>query len=241
MFSVSKLNILKVFSERNCLLCGATSKNDLCNPCRNQFPKIPINHCPICLLPVTTPDICSVCLTSLSTYTRIIAACRYAFPVDALIHSLKYQSNLVIAPILANLLMDKINLSDLPDFILPMPLHPKRLRERGFNQAVEIGRYISQKYKIRMLLESCIRVKNTPFQAGLPWRERKKNIRDAFICTVDLTDKHVVILDDVMTSGATMIELAKVLHHQGAAKINGWVIARTLPAAGQNFSLLKAR
>ena len=236
MFSVSKLNILKAISQRNCLLCGVFSKDDLCYPCRNQLPKITNNHCPICLLPVTIPHICGVCLTNPPAYTRILAALHYTFPVDALIHSLKYQSNLAIAPILANLLIEKINISDPPDFIIPMPLHPVRLRERGFNQAVEIGRYISQKHKINMLFDSCIRVRNTPLQTGLPWQARKKNIRNAFACNIDLSGKHVIILDDVMTSGATINELAQVLRQQGAVAINGWVVARTLPASDLHFS-----
>lgn len=236
MFSVSKLNILQTFSQRNCLLCGASSKDDLCNPCRSQLPQIPVNHCPICLLPVTTPDICGVCLAKPPAYTRILSALHYTFPVDALIHSFKYQSNFAIAPILANLLIEKINISNPPDFIIPMPLHAMRLRERGFNQAVEIGRYISRKHNINMLLDSCIRVRNTPFQAGLPWKQRKKNIRNAFFCKVDLSGKHVIILDDVMTSGATINELAKVLRQQGAETINGWVVARTLPESDLRFS-----
>lgn len=236
MFSVSKLNILKAFSQRNCLLCGASSEGDLCNPCRNQLPQIPTNHCPICLLPVTKSLICGACLAKPPAYTRIVAALHYTFPVDALIHSLKYRSNLVIAPILANLLIETIDISDSPDFIIPMPLHPIRLRERGFNQAVEIGRTISKKRKISMLPDSCVRVRNTPFQAGLRWKERKKNIRNAFVCKVDLSGKHVAILDDVMTSGATINEMAKVLRQQGAASINGWVVARALPASGLHFS-----
>jgi ComF family protein len=236
MFSVSKLNIVKAISQRNCLLCGVSSQDDLCNPCRRQLPEIPINHCPICLLPVTIPHICGACLTNPPAYTRILAAFHYTFPVDVLIHSLKYRSNLAIAPILAKLLIETINISDPPDFIIPMPLHPVRLRERGFNQAVEIGRYISQKHKINMLLDSCIRVRNTPLQTGLPWQQRKKNIRNAFSCNRDLSGKHVIILDDVMTSGATINELAQVLRQQGAATINGWVIARALPALDLHFS-----
>ena len=230
MFSVNKLNILQAFSQKNCFLCGASSKDDLCKPCRNQLPQIPINHCPVCLLPVTTPHICGACLTKPPACTRILAALHYTFPVDAMIHSLKYRSNLAVAPIMANLLIEKLDISDLPDFIIPMPLHPIRLRERGCNQAVEITRHISLKHKIKMLLDSCIRVKNTPFQAGLPWKERKKNIRHAFVCKVDLSGKHVAILDDVMTSGATINELATVLRQHGATTISGWVVARTLPA-----------
>lgn len=231
MLSVGKLNILQTFFQKNCFLCGAFTKDDLCKPCREQLPRIPNPHCPICLLPVSASHICGACLTKPPAYTHLLAALHYTFPVDAMIHSLKYQSNLAVAPIMANLLIEKIVVSDLPDLIIPMPLHPIRLRERGFNQAVEIGRYISQKHKINLLLHSCIRVRNTSSQAGLPWKARQKNIRNAFACKIDLSGKHVAILDDVLTSGTTINELATVLRQQGAATISGWVVARTLPTS----------
>lgn len=236
MLSISKSNILKAFSQRYCVLCGALSSGDLCKPCRSQLPQIPNNHCPVCLLPVKASLVCGACLADPPAYTRIIAALHYTFPVDALIRSLKYRSHLIIAPILANFLIEKINISDPPDFIIPVPLHVVRLRERGFNQTVEIGRYISKRHNIEMLSDSCLRVKNTPSQVGLPWQEREKNIRNAFVCSTDLSGKHVAILDDVMTSGATINEMAKLLRQQGAAAVEGWVVARALPATGIHFS-----
>lgn len=236
MLSISKLNILKAFSQRYCVLCGTLSRDDLCNPCRSQLPQIPINHCPVCLLPVKTSLVCGACLANPPAFTRINAAFHYTFPVDALIRSLKYRSQLVIAPMLANFLIEKIDISDPPDFIIPVPLHAIRLRERGFNQSVEIGRYISKKHNIKMLPDSCSRVRNTPSQVGLPWQEREKNIRHAFVCKTDLSGKHVAILDDVMTSGATLNEMAKLLRQQGAAVVDGWVVARALPATEMHFS-----
>ncbi|MDP1559509.1 MAG: ComF family protein [Nitrosomonas sp.] len=229
IFLDNKLNILQAFSWKNCLLCGTLSKTDLCSPCQNKLPQLPADHCPICLLPVATSLVCGACLGKPPAFTRTIAALHYTFPVDALIHSLKYQSNLAIAPILANLLIEKINTIEKPDFIIPMPLHPARLRERGFNQALEIGRYISKKNQIALLPNACMRIRNTPSQTGLPWKERQKNIRDAFSCKMDFSTKHVAILDDVMTTGATLNELAKVLLKSGATKVSGWVVARALP------------
>lgn len=159
---------------------------------------------------------------------------RYDFPVNALIQSLKYQSNLVIAPILANLLFTRLQtIVTRPDIIVPMPLHPIRLRERGFNQAMEIGRYLARQMKIPLLPDCCSRIKHTPPQAGLPWKARQKNIRKAFGCTIDLSGKHVAVIDDVMTTGASLNELAIVLRQQGATEISNWVIARTLPELTQ--------
>ncbi|MEO7560715.1 MAG: ComF family protein, partial [Nitrosospira sp.] len=120
----------------------------------------------------------------------------YAFPVDALVHSLKYQANLPMAPVLADLLIARIDKVSFPDFIVPMPLHPAKLRERGFNQALEIARRVSEKCGIPLLPGDCKRIKDTASQAGLPWKEREKNIRGAFTCETDLAGKHIAVLDD---------------------------------------------
>ena len=235
MFLHRQLNWIPVFSQKNCLLCGISSEEDLCHPCRNSLPQLPLNHCRICLLPLMTTGICGSCLANPPAYTQSIAALHYTFPVDALIHSLKYQANLAIAPVLANLLIAKINAEKLPDVIVPMPLHPERLRERGFNQALEISRLIAKKYNITLLLDACVRTRNTPSQATLSWKARQKNIRKAFNCDLDLSGKQVAILDDVMTTGATLNELAKVIRQRGAKTVTGWVVARALPTTSHKL------
>ena len=136
-----------------------------------------------------------------------------------------------MSAVLADLMWERINdaaFSMLPDFIAPMPLHPARLRERGFNQALEIARRVSNKSGIALLPGACKRIKDTPPQTGLPWREREKNIRGAFACELDLTGQHIAVLDDVMTTGATLNELARVLRKRGATEVSAWVVARTL-------------
>ena len=102
--------------------------------------------------------------------------------MDALVHSLKYQRNLSIAPVLADLLVTRIDGIALPDFIVPMPLHSARVRERGFNQALEIARRVAKVTGIALLPAACRRIKNTPSQTGLPWKEREQNIKGAFMC-----------------------------------------------------------
>ncbi len=216
------------FFRKNCLLCGASSDNDLCGPCWDSLSHLPPGRCPICASLVAENLVCGACLADPPAFAHVVAAASYAFPVDAMIHSLKYQANLAMAPILANLLMPQIDPLTFPDFIVPMPLHPTRLRERGFNQALEIARHIVKKTGIAMLPNACKRVKNTASQTGLPWKEREKNIRGAFACEMDLTGKHIAVLDDVMTTGATLNELARVLRKCGAVKVSGWVVARTL-------------
>jgi ComF family protein len=150
----------------------------------------------------------------------------YAFPVDALIHALKYGGNLSIAPLLAEALAE----ASLPpvDALIPMPLAAGRLRERGFNQAHELARVAGRKLKIPVLGRACRKVAETVPQATLPWKERARNVRATFVCDEDLSDMRVAIVDDVMTSGATLNELARNLKRAGAAHVSGWVVARTL-------------
>jgi ComF family protein len=145
-----------------------------------------------------------------------------------------------MARVLADLLIahiDSVASIGRPDFIVPMPLHPDRLRERGFNQALAIARRVSKKTGIALLPDACQRIRNTPSQTGLPWKEREQNIRRAFTCEAKLEGKHVAMLDDVMTTGATLNELAKVLCKHGATHVSGWVVARTLRDAGPTVAL----
>ncbi|MGH8763980.1 MAG: ComF family protein [Nitrosospira sp.] len=222
---------MQVVFKKYCLLCGAASDGDFCTPCRGSLPHLPLHRCAVCALPAEESRICGACLANPPAFDQTVAALSYAFPVDALVHSLKYQANLPMAPVLADLLLARIDGIALPDFIVPMPLHPGKLRERGFNQALEIARNVSKESGVRLLPAVCERIRDTPSQTGLPWKEREKNIRGAFACKTDLTGKHIAILDDVMTTGATLNELAKVLRKCGAAYVSGWVVARTLPHA----------
>ncbi|UJP06488.1 MAG: ComF family protein [Nitrosomonas sp.] len=221
---------MPIFLNKNCTLCRASTNQDLCAPCRNDLPQLPDAHCPVCLWPVPSAEVCGACLKKPPAFDRTVAATRYTFPIDALIQALKYRADLTLAPILGKLLILKLeSLTVKPDLIVPMPLHPVRLRERGFNQAMEIGRFIAKQLNIPLLPDSCKRIRHTPPQAELPWKKRPGNIRKAFDVTVSMTGKHVAVIDDVMTTGATLNELAKMLRQQGAAEISNWVIARALP------------
>lgn len=219
---------MHLFRQTNCLLCSAATTQDFCDACYHHLPRLSEHHCSICLRSITsTNDRCGICIAEPPNFTRTIAALRYTFPVDALILALKYQTNLAIAPILAKLLHQHIQTASLPDVIIPMPLHPNRLKQRGFNQALEISRHIAKQYRIPLLINDCQRIKHTAPQTGLAWKLRQKNIRNAFTCKIELTGKHVAVIDDVMTTGATLNELAKVIRQQGATEISNWVIART--------------
>jgi ComF family protein len=212
---------------KDCVLCGATTEGNFCPPCEDSLPHLPLHHCVVCAVPLGESRICGACLAKPPAFDHSVAAMNYAFPINALLHSLKYQTNLALTPVLADLLTARIDAGALPDFIVPMPLHSARLRERGFNQALEIARRVSKRLDVPLLSAICRRVKDTRSQTGLPWREREKNIRNAFACEGNLSGKRIAIVDDVMTTGSTLNELAKVLRKSGAVHISGWVIART--------------
>jgi ComF family protein len=143
-----------------------------------------------------------------------------------LIHALKYRGRLPLAKFFAAALAARI---DGPaDVIVPMPLHRQRLAERGFNHAVEIARVLSRLTRTPLALTGTERLRHTALQAQLPYPERAANVRGAFACRLDVRDRRVAVVDDVMTTGTTLNELARVLKGAGAATVENWVIARTL-------------
>ncbi len=117
------------------------------------------------------------------------------------------------------------------DLIIPLPLAPARLSERGFNQALELARPIAARRRIALGVRAVRRIRNTPPQVQLPWKERARNIQGAFVCDVSLKGLRVAVVDDVMTTGASLDEMARVLKGAGAAHVANWVVARTLPQA----------
>jgi ComF family protein len=147
--------------------------------------------------------------------------------VDALIRAYKYRGRLALARGLGELLAQSIARD--ADVIVAMPLAPGRLAERGFNQAHEIARVVAALAGIPLLTSACRKVVDTPPQAALPWQERAKNVRRAFVCDADLKGMRIAVVDDVLTTGATLNELARVLRKAGAVSVAGWVVARTLP------------
>ena len=192
-----------------------------------MLPYLNTPHCPRCALPTLNGDICGRCLKRLPQFDRTLAVFAYAFPLDKLVQALKFGERLMLVDGLADSLVQRVKVR--PDCIVAMPLHRSRLRERGFNQSQELARHIADSLDIPLLQHACQRVRDTPPQSALKWKERGKNMRNAFTCTLDLSGKHVAVVDDVMTSGASLNEVALALRNAGAREVSAWVIARTLP------------
>ena len=213
---------------QHCALCGAgTSNRRLCAGCDADLSHHRAPACPICALPALDGQVCGACLHRPPAFDRTLAAFSYRFPLDRLLHAFKYSGNLALAEILAEPLARLAAVHPKPDLLMPMPLHPVRLRERGFNQSLEIARPISRWLDIPLAADACRRTRDTPTQAGLKWQERRRNVRDAFACDLDLSGKKIAVLDDVMTTGATLNEISRILKDRGAFEVSAWVVART--------------
>jgi ComF family protein len=175
--------------------------------------------------------VCGQCLSDPPAFDATTAAFSYAFPIDRLIHSLKYQGRLALAEWCADAILSRRGRSGAstafrPQHLIALPLAVERQRERGYNQSQEIART-----GIPPLPRALLRVRATPPQAALPWTERAKNVRGAFACELDLSGLAIAVVDDVMTTGASLAEAAKTLKAAGAERVENWVVARTPPPA----------
>jgi len=222
-------NFIQVLFKQNCILCTSATKSKLglCSDCLNELPYSPTSSCPQCGLS-SNGLMCGSCLNSPPDFDSTHAVLIYAFPIDAMMQRYKYSSMLHLSQMFGQLLAQRINLDNV-DLIIPMPMHPARLKERGFNQALEIAKILTKNNKEKLDYRRSIRQKLTPPQASLQFKERVKNIKGAFQVNRDLTGKRVAIVDDVMTTGASLNELAKTLKKAGASHVECWVVARTLP------------
>ena len=220
---------------RICLLCGdrAEDPHNLCTGCIRDLPRIG-DCCRKCALPLSVPgaDLCAQCASDPPPFRRALAALRYVPPVDTLIRQLKFEGNLAVAPTLGRLLALRVaeeGGGSVPECILPVPLHLRRLRARGFNQALEIARTLSAATGVPVKRHWTKRIRNTPVQSRIQSvRARGRNVRGAFSASGRLARfRRVAIVDDVVTTGATASELARVVLDIGVESVDLWCVART--------------
>jgi ComF family protein len=155
------------------------------------------------------------------------AAYEYRFPVDRLVQRFKYSGDLAIGHWLAVELAGRVAAEPRPHVLVPMPLTNARLRERGFNQAAQMARVLSARLGVPAALRMIERVRDAPSQSGLTRRARRANLRGAFHCPAPLRGRHVVLVDDVITTGASADAACAVLKRAGAARVDVWALART--------------
>lgn len=218
--------VKRALLARDCVLCAGRSGGEfLCAGCAADLPR-PDGACPQCAGPSARGERCGACLASPPAFDATIAVWRYEFPVDRLILALKYGQRLALAEGLGEALASRVAALR-ADALVPMPLARRRLAERGFNQALEIGRHVARRTGIALEPQLAERTRETASQTDLPHDARAANVRGAFACTGDVAGRVLAVVDDVMTTGASLEELARTLKRAGATRVENWVIART--------------
>jgi ComF family protein len=221
----------------SCILCKKESflARDLCHDCEQVLPLLK-KHCLQCAYPLdeTLPDtVCESCVKIPSPFDAIHILYLYKAPIKQLILELKFKYILLHAQLLGDLLAQKIKEKwyvekPLPDIIIPIPLHSIRLKERGFNQALEIARPIAKSINRPIAYHLAQRIKATSAQATLNLTQRQQNIQQAFVVQPNVLNQHVAVIDDVMTTGETIREFCKAIRQAGARQVDVWCVARAV-------------
>lgn len=225
--------VLNAFLPWRCVVCFLESEDS--GICRHCKAALPWNRhaCEGCGLPLPDEENphCGACLIRLPVYQSVVSPLIFRFPVNHLVHKFKFQGDLASGRVLAELLAGQI-IDDgvqIPDLLVPVPMHRWRLLRRGLNPAFELARHIGSTFKIPLAIHDLRRTRNTPAQSGLDAEHRRKNLKGAFRWRGDqLNGKHVALVDDVITTGTTISECSRVLLQTGAASVTAWAPARAI-------------
>jgi ComF family protein len=211
-----------------CLLCGERGANgrDLCANCRDSLPWN-ATACIQCAIPLPHPGTCGACLQSPPPLAATRAAFVYGFPLDRLVPRFKFHHDLAAGRLLAELMAESLANADRPEALVPVPLHAARLRRRGYDQAVELSKGLARALDIPLLTDALSRTRDTAPQSELDATARQRNLKNAFaVPDPTALPGHVVLIDDVMTTGATLHAAAKTLRKAGVSRVDAWVCAR---------------
>lgn len=214
-----------------CVLCGdAGSQNrDLCAHCEADL-IINRQACQQCAIPLpsaTSGSVCGQCLKKPPLYDQSWSAFIYAQPLEWMIQQLKFNARLSYSILFSELMMPLLPaLHQQPDCIIPVPLHNKRIRQRGFNQTYELIKPVATKLAIKIDTKHCLRIRNTQAQTGINAKSRSRNVKDAFEFKNTPDYKYIILFDDVITTGSTINELARTLKNQGVERVDVWSLAR---------------
>ena len=236
MFETPHFGVL----PQQCEVCRRWGTAALCTDCVNRYAG-PVPRCACCGLALGLATArCGECQRDAPPFTRTVCAADYGFPWDGLIGAFKFQRRPELAGLLAARLAAALQQAQLadgqlrPELVLPVPLSPRRLAERGYDQAWELARRVARALQLPAEARLLQRPVETVQQSGLDRAARQRNLRTAFMADPGrrglLQGRHVALVDDVMTTGATLREASAVLLRAGAASVDLWVLART-PAA----------
>ncbi len=222
----------------SCALCGAGCAGAVCPACQASYLAAACARCPCCANPVAAHDArrrCAPCLQHRPRFDATVCAADYAAPLDQLVLRLKFGGELALAPWCAQAMLAALRAGgiELPNLLCPVPLGRLRLIGRGYNQALEIARPLARALGIPLFARLAIRAIETEAQSSVAPAARRGNIRNAFVLApatlAMVRGQHIGVVDDVMTSGATLDELAGLFKRHGAARVTNLVFARTPP------------
>lgn len=213
----------------SCLLCKAFhSQHGFCHACEAALPPNPLITCLHCALAINHPGLCGHCLRHTFAFDKVYAAHPYTPPLSQLIQAFKYQNRLSMAKPLAQLMLKEM--PPKTDILIATPLHIQRLKERGFNQSLLLAKYLAHSYQRPLVTNAVTKIRDTPKQSLLAEKARQQNVNNAFYVHPNkVNGLSITVIDDVLTSGATLSALAKALKKAGATTVNAWVLARTQP------------
>ena len=212
---------------QRCAVCQVHCQQALCQGCQSLI-QAPQNPCQICAKPLNQANgICGECRSEPPAFSQTICAAIYEPPVSLWVQQLKFGDRLDRARIMAEALLEPLSSIDSKVPIIPVPLHPTRLRSRGYNQAHEVARIIAKQQKRKLLGDVLIRIKNTAMQAELHEKQRTANVRAAFAVVKESDDSTVILLDDVMTTGQTLRSVSNCLIKAGVKQVIVAVFARS--------------
>jgi len=211
-----------------CRLCGSHSTSyAVCIKCIADLPFL-TDACPRCAQATPNSQLCGQCLSSPFDVDLSVSLFRYLAPIDRLIADFKYHDKLYLSALFADLMYEKLKGRTLPQCLIPIPLHPRRLRKRGYNQSLELAKSLSKLLSIPIHNQHLSRNRNTPPQASLPFKQRKDNIKHAFTLLDPQLPSHIALIDDVLTTGHTANAVASLLKKADVQTIEVWTIARTI-------------
>lgn len=228
-------------NNQSCLLCDLPAQiaAPICQACKSELPWLG-DQCRICALPL--PDsglICGQCLKQPPDFKQVVVPWAYGFPIDSLILRFKHNGKWPFGNLMAGLLGHSLHFRfneglPRPDALVPVPLATKRLRQRGYNQAAMLAHWLSQQLGIASEEHLLLRTQDTQAQQTLDARARQRNLRQAFALApgAQVQGRHLALVDDVLTTGATAQTLARLLLRAGARRVDVYCLART-PKPGE--------
>jgi len=212
--------------DQDCALCAGASTRLVCVECESSLPR-PRSSCVRCAIALPAGDVCGECQRHPPQFDEAVSAFEYRFPIDRLVQRFKYAGDLALGRWLAEQLAARLARVDPPALVVAPPSSPERLRERGFNPGLEIAKTVASKLRLKSSIDAVSRTRKSAPQPGLGRKARRRNLEGVFDCRLPLAGRHVAIVDDVLTTGATADSVAAVLRKAGAARVSVWVVART--------------